>query len=133
MAKFKVVVGHDAWAKYATVVEAKSAKDAEAIVGDPNFEGVFIFDGTSEFDDSKILTDHTVELPSDYAPEEVTDYSLTDEELATVLAALRLWKNEQDGESPDDAMLEDIATNGGRHPKLGSEAIDDLCERLNCA
>jgi len=55
--------------------------------------------------------------------------SLTDRELATVLAALRYWQQDlaaNDGAVPISDHFED-----GVAP-LTVEQIDDLCERLNC-
>lgn len=57
---------------------------------------------------------------------------ISPEERDTILAALRLWQDDITGTSNDGAMLEDIATNGGEHEALGEEAIDALCERINC-
>lgn len=54
--------------------------------------------------------------------------NLTDRELATVLAALRLWQS-QDGET--NSELNAIASNEGQCEPLTEEEIDDLCERLN--
>jgi hypothetical protein len=56
---------------------------------------------------------------------------ITDRQLATILAALRLW---QDGSAIGDEgspYLEAIATNGGMLRPLSNEEIDRLCERLN--
>jgi hypothetical protein len=53
--------------------------------------------------------------------------SLTPRELATILAALRLW---QEQEAPPSRQY-DIATDCGEFEPLGSDEIDALCERLN--
>jgi hypothetical protein len=55
--------------------------------------------------------------------------SLTPRELATILAALRFW---QEQESPP-ARQYDIATDCGEFKPLGSDEIDALCEQLNAA
>lgn len=54
---------------------------------------------------------------------------LTDRELATVLAALRLWQSQDGGET--NSELNAIASNEGQCEPLTEEEIDDLCERLN--
>jgi hypothetical protein len=57
------------------------------------------------------------------------DDTFTDRELATLLAALRLWQASQD-------YGEDLAPYIGHfeeHQPLSSLEIDELCERLNCA
>ena len=51
---------------------------------------------------------------------------LTEQELATVLAALRLWQR-----YPNTSGLMDIATNGGEFNPLNNNEIDALCQRLN--
>lgn len=52
---------------------------------------------------------------------------LTERELATVLAALRLWQK-----GCADADLQSIASDEGAFPALDNAEVDDLCERLNC-
>jgi len=54
---------------------------------------------------------------------------LDEQQLATVLAALRYWQREGLMSNGDE---HDIATEGGRYVELGAEAIDELCEELNC-
>jgi hypothetical protein len=54
------------------------------------------------------------------------------EERDAILAALRYWQHDKDGTKPDWQGLTEIETNGGTHQGLGSEAIDELCERINC-
>ena len=61
---------------------------------------------------------------------------LTEQELSTVLAALRLWQHHIDdfrfrSTEPDWRSLEDIVTNGSRVKALSSLKISELCERLN--
>lgn len=54
--------------------------------------------------------------------------ALSDRELATILAALRLWQRHgQTDADPSD----DVASDSGRHKVLCSAEIDRLCERLN--
>ena len=53
--------------------------------------------------------------------------SVTPRELATILAALRLWQ-EQDA---PPARQYDIATDCGEFEPLGNDEIDALCEQLN--
>lgn len=59
---------------------------------------------------------------------------IDDEEHATILAALRLWQNEEalNAVSPSkQADLLDIAGNGGEFQPLDIGGIDNLCERIN--
>lgn len=59
-------------------------------------------------------------------------YALNNEELATVLAALRFYQGELCGNPdcrPDD--IHEIATNGGALVSLDDNGINALCERLN--
>lgn len=56
--------------------------------------------------------------------------SLTERELATVLASLRFWQRHLEthrGEIPFADHFDDTIT------PLTVEEIDDLCERVNCA
>jgi hypothetical protein len=58
--------------------------------------------------------------------------TLASRELATVLAALRLWQqtvNRLDSDCEDG--LADIATDGGAFEPLDEDEIDGLCERIN--
>jgi len=58
--------------------------------------------------------------------------SLSDEELGTVLAALRFYQEKgQDNPGNRSSHIHDIATDIGRVTSLDKEAIDQLCERLN--
>ena len=53
-------------------------------------------------------------------------------ELATVLAALRLYQQQLEmngGAPPQD--VEDVATNGYKFESMSSEEIDEFCERMN--
>ena len=52
---------------------------------------------------------------------------LTDRELGTVLAALRLWQGRA---SLRDSALGEIASCGGEYEALNTDEIDDLCQRL---
>ncbi len=59
----------------------------------------------------------------------VNQLEISDRELHTVLAALRLW---QTGVGIfDHGALRDIVTNGGTHEPLTVDEIDRLCERIN--
>jgi hypothetical protein len=63
-----------------------------------------------------------------------TTITLDSAELATVLAALRFWQEEEMANDPfkrSDA-LQDIATNGDEETSLDNAGVDALCERLNC-
>lgn len=53
--------------------------------------------------------------------------SITPREFATILAALRLW---QEQDAPPVRQY-DIATDCGKCEPLGNDEIDTLCERLN--
>lgn len=54
------------------------------------------------------------------------------DERDTILAALRYWQTHKDGTRPDWPALWEIETNGDEHEGLDSDAIDELCERINC-
>jgi len=54
-------------------------------------------------------------------------HPLSAAERDTVLAGLRLLQRAY----TLPLEIEDIATNGGEHPVLDDDAIDDLCERIN--
>lgn len=60
--KFRVVKGHDAWIKYATVVEADSAEEAEAIAMDRHYDGEWEDDGEAEFDHYELMEGETKEV-----------------------------------------------------------------------
>lgn len=61
-----------------------------------------------------------------------TMQSLSNRELATILAALRYWQGMQ-LEDVRAFDCETIATDGGTLEPLEPEEIDALCERLNTA
>lgn len=54
---------------------------------------------------------------------------LSNRELATVLAALRLYQEHEPGEIRTEIV--EIADNGGTVVPLSNDEIDDLCESLN--
>jgi hypothetical protein len=56
--------------------------------------------------------------------------TLTDRELATVLASLRALQNVQQHEPPAAGITE-IASSGGTLEPLTDGEVDTLCERLN--
>lgn len=60
------------------------------------------------------------------------DLTITDQEHATILAALRFYQEKGQGD-PDNRsdMIHDIATNGDAVISLDDEGIDELCERIN--
>ncbi|MCO5145405.1 MAG: hypothetical protein M9895_04400 [Aquamicrobium sp.] len=62
MPKFRVVKGHDAWAKYATTVEAETAEEADVIAMDRFYEGAWEEDGVAEFDDYQLMEGETEEI-----------------------------------------------------------------------
>lgn len=59
---------------------------------------------------------------------------LTPEDLATVLAALRYYQQQGQG-NPDNRRIEihEIACGDGELTSLDDDGIDELCERLNGA
>ena len=62
-------------------------------------------------------------------------YGLDIDESSTVLAALRYYQENGQGD-PDNRSdeIHEIATNGGEvMSSLDDDGIDDLCERINCA
>jgi len=60
----------------------------------------------------------------------MTTIKLTDNELATVLAALRYWEREGLMSGGHEQV---IASNDGDITPLDADGIDDLCERINQA
>ena len=60
----------------------------------------------------------------------MTGIELTNRQLGTVLAALRLWQRKMKNHLEDPFLL-DIATDGGILGTLDEREIDELCERLN--
>jgi hypothetical protein len=57
---------------------------------------------------------------------------MTKQELATVLAALRVYQQQLEmngGAPPQD--VEEVATNMSEFAPMSAEEIDELCERLN--
>ena len=58
--------------------------------------------------------------------------SFTEQQLATVLAALRMWQQTTNRvENNDEDGLLDVATFGGEFAPLDDAAIDELCERID--
>ena len=60
-------------------------------------------------------------------------YRLEREDIATIVAALRYYQQEGQGD-PDnrDSMIQDLATAGGEITSRDDDGIDALCEQLNC-
>jgi hypothetical protein len=59
-------------------------------------------------------------------------HRLSDQDHATVLAALRLYQeNLRLSDEPMPQRFVDIATNDGAHPEMSADEIDLLCEQLN--
>jgi len=57
---------------------------------------------------------------------------LDDQELSTVLAALRLYQDQGLGSPANRSeAIHEIATNGGEIVSLDTDGIDELCEKLN--
>jgi hypothetical protein len=56
---------------------------------------------------------------------------ITERELATILAALRLWQQDTAHIVDGDGSLIAIAEEAG--DPLTNQEIDELCERMNCA
>ena len=63
MPTYRVVKGHDAWARYETIVDAPSPGKAEDIAMSPDFEGLWVEDGISEFDHCQIMEGETTKVP----------------------------------------------------------------------
>ena len=61
--------------------------------------------------------------------DEVTNIQLTNRELATVLAALRLFQSEADYDSDAVYSMQQF----GDYEPLGNDEIEQLCRRLNRA
>lgn len=66
-----------------------------------------------------------------------TTVQLSKRELATVLAALRLWESARFGyigvPKDRERALHDIATDNQKFEMLSPKKINSLCERINCA
>lgn len=58
-----------------------------------------------------------------------TSIKLDEREIATILAALRMWQMSNN----ERQFFEDIATNGDEFDELSLGEIDALCERINLA
>jgi hypothetical protein len=59
-------------------------------------------------------------------------FVFSDQEIGTILAALRHYQHSRRGRGHDLPMaINDIATDFGRLSPLRNEEIDRLCERLN--
>ena len=56
---------------------------------------------------------------------------LTDREVSTILAALRLWQGAVNGMLPQPPALVELASDDGRYPSLTGAEIDELCEQIN--
>lgn len=64
-----------------------------------------------------------------YTRMKVTKIQLNNRELATVLAALRLFQSEADYDSDAVYSMEQLS----EHEPLGNDEIEELCRRLNRA
>lgn len=120
----------DAYAHYDTVIEAESEAEAVSIAEHPEYKGEWISGGHSEFDDVEVQA--LGELDDENAPIKINDIAVDDQEHATILAALRYYRMNGQGNALNRSdMIHDIATNGGDVISLSAEAIDALCERIN--
>ena len=69
--------------------------------------------------------------PAEPAPTGPNRYPLNDQELGTILAALRTHQNVNLGPGGMSPDLYDIATNDGSFALMNRGEVDELCERLN--
>jgi hypothetical protein len=60
-----------------------------------------------------------------------TRIDLTDQEISTILAALRTHQNINLGSKGMSPDMYDIATNDGSYAPMLKDEVDELCERLN--
>lgn len=59
-------------------------------------------------------------------------YNLTSQDRNTILAALRYYQANGQGDPANRSSdIQDIATNGDKDISMDDEGIDDLCERIN--
>lgn len=58
--------------------------------------------------------------------------TLSNQDIGTILAALRFYQLKGGYQALQRNDLEDIATDDGEFDALGSDEIDRLCERINC-
>lgn len=66
-------------------------------------------------------------------PKDQTNLSVTNQEHATILAALRYYQENGQGEPHNRSdAIHDIATNGGAVVSMDADGIDDLCQKINC-
>lgn len=134
MPKFVVVRGRDAWIIEEAIIEADSLAEAEDNASWKHnarqLNWVQVGD-VRVFDNTEIMEGEARPYNKKDAPIERVTLHVTPAERDTILAALRFWKWDIYGESPDNAMLGDIATNGGEHEALTGDEIDDLCEAIN--
>lgn len=141
MAKFRVPVVRTYCARHLGYVEVEAANEdaareaAEALLDEDSSHDPDDYENTHESEGYDDCGSWKVE---DFgrAVEEVDEEGeaqtmLADQELDTVLAALRSWQKTLDQGAPDDLM--ELATRGGEHPAQTVEEIDSLCERLNCS
>jgi hypothetical protein len=62
----------------------------------------------------------------------VSEHILTDQEHATILAALRFYQENGQGDPANRSLdIHEIATNGDDVISLDEKGIDELCEMLN--
>lgn len=63
----------------------------------------------------------------------VVTVKVSDVEFHTILAALRYYQeHDQTNPAHRSEWIEDLATNGGEVIPLSADAIDQLCQRINC-
>ena len=131
MPQFIVTKAQDAVALWDKVFEADSAEHANQLADADKYG-----DGWHErhehryFQNCDILTDET---EGHHPEDELETLTVTGAERDQILAALRLWNDVvNDGAEYINEGLIDIATNGDQHPMMDDNAIDALCERINC-
>lgn len=59
------------------------------------------------------------------------EIKVDERQLATILAALRLWQDKRLNRGPDMAALREIATDAGQFEGLTADEIEALCEEIN--
>ena len=134
MPLFNVTKKVDAYACYSTIIEADTAEEARDFADSWYFDGKWRNEHSiDEFDATDIFLEDVEEISEEEAEDyrnepERKPYLLSDQEHATVLAALRHYQAHLPSIS---GPIMQIATNDGEHAALNESAINALCERIN--
>ena len=135
MAKYVIRRGRDAWTIEEAIIEAEDADDAEMSASWRTVQRELDWVETGEvrtYDDTEIMEGETRLLKDGETLEEYRRIEVTDAQFHTILAALRFYQKQGQGDPVNrDDWIHHLATNGDQVISLDIHGIDALCVQIN--